>query len=113
MNFNYFLVRVRRDLVLDDVGSVLVRGVLAVLLQGLCLGLPRCVRPRLVLNWFHIGDWRLLLVSHRPVSLVDIFVIIKESVVYVKGESANRLVWGYLLGASWSRIRKRVPIGLP
>jgi hypothetical protein len=96
----------------DNVGCILIRGMLSMLLQGLCLGLPRSVRSRFIQNRFHICHRRLFLVSHRPIGLVDILVVVKESVLNVESETTDGLVRRYFPGASRSRVGEGVSVGL-
>jgi hypothetical protein len=76
----------------DNVGCILVRGMLTMLLQRLCFGLPGSVWPRLIQNRFHICDGGLFVVPHRPIGLVDILIVIKESVFNIKSEATGRLI---------------------
>jgi hypothetical protein len=63
------------------------------LLQGLSFRLARCEGSWLVQDRLHIGNRRLLLISHRTISLVDILIVIKESVLNVKCEATDGLAW--------------------
>jgi hypothetical protein len=78
----------------DNVGCILVRGMPSMLLQRLCIRLPSSIWPRLIQNRFHICDGGLFVVPHRPIGLVDILIVIKESVFNIKSEAAGRLIRG-------------------
>lgn len=96
----------------DNVGCILVRGMLTVLLQRLCFGLASSVWPWLIQNRFHICDGGLFVVPHRPIGLVDILIVIKESVFNIKSEATDRLIRGYFPGTARSRIGEGVPVRL-